>query len=193
MYSFGIPIGILIDTKGPRPAVIAGAIALALGYFPLYRAYDKGSGWLPLLCFYSYLSGMGGCAAFNASIKASALNWPHHRGTATGFPLAAFGLSAFFFSTFAAYILPGGTGDFLLFLAVGTSGLTFLSLFFLRVLPHSHYSSIPGRDRAESTTSSGLMRVKSEENKRRVQQNGSAEPGMYSFFSKFRERQHPKP
>lgn len=156
MYSFGIPIGMWIDAKGPRSSVIAGAVFLALGYYPLYLAFERGSGWLPLLCFYSYLSGLGGCAAFQGAIKTSALNWPHHRGTATGFPLAAFGLSAFFFSTLAAYALPGGTGQFLLLLSFGTSGLTLLSFFFMvnpsspcenpgsRVLIPNLSSKIPG-------------------------------------------------
>jgi nitrate/nitrite transporter NarK len=96
MYSLGIPLGMMVDAKGPRIAVILGAFLLALGYFPLHRAYEKGSGPVPLLCVFSILTGVGGCSAFSAAIKTSALNWPHHRGTATAFPLAAFGLSAFF-------------------------------------------------------------------------------------------------
>ncbi|TVY80409.1 putative membrane protein [Lachnellula suecica] len=157
MYTLGIPVGMLVDAKGPRIAVIIGAILLALGYFPLHQAYDKGFGSMPLLCMFSYFTGLGGCAAFAASIKTSALNWPHHRGTATGFPLAAFGLSAFFFSMIKQFVMPGSTGDFLFLLACGTFGLVTISFFFLRVLPHPHYSAVP--------TSSGnrLHRTKSED------------------------------
>jgi hypothetical protein len=79
--------------------------------------------------------------AFQAAIKTSALNWPHHRGTATAFPLAAFGLSAFFFSLFGGVLFPGNTADFLMLLACGTFGLTLGGFFFLRVLPLSTSSS----------------------------------------------------
>lgn len=132
-----------------------------------------------LLCLFSFFTGLGGCAAFAAAIKVSALNWPHHRGTATAFPLAAFGLSAFFFSTFAQFVFPGSPGDFLLLLACGTFGLTFISFFFLRVLPHKHYSVIPAQD-SSSIDSNRLHRTKSEESKYRAQQ-ALLEPGMSNF------------
>ena len=89
-----------------------------------------GSGPITLLCVYSYLTGLGGCAAFAAAMKTSAINWPHNRGAATGVPLAAFGLSAFFFSLFAQLVYPGSTGDFLMLLACGTFGLIVIPLFF---------------------------------------------------------------
>ncbi|PQE29135.1 major facilitator superfamily transporter protein [Rutstroemia sp. NJR-2017a BBW] len=171
MYGMGIPIGLLVDGKGPRPAVLLGMVLLAAGYFPLYRAYIQGSGWLPLLCLYSLLTGLGGCAAFVGSMKTSALNWPHNRGTATAFPLAAFGLSAFFFSTFTAFAFPGDAGHFLLVVACGTSGTVFLGFFFLRVIPHSHYTALPGHNRSDSNR---LHRTKSEESKHRAQRDALA-------------------
>lgn len=166
----------LVDAKGPRPAVVLGALLLGAGYFPLHQAYDKGSGSMPLLCLFSFMTGLGGCAAFSASIKTSALNWPHHRGTATGFPLAAFGLSAFFFSMFAGYVMPGSTGDFLLALACGTFGIVFIGFFFLRVLPHPHYSRVPRSPGLARTESNRLHRTRSEEAKNRAQQE-TPEPG----------------
>jgi hypothetical protein len=175
MYLLGIPVGMIVDSKGPRPAVIVGSILLGAGYFPLHQAFDKGYGAVPLLCLFNFFTGLGGCAAFAAAIKTSALNWPHHRGTATAFPLAAFGLSAFFFSAFAQFVLPGNTGHFLLLLACGTFGLTFISFFFLRVLPHSHYSTVPGRESGRSD-SNRLHRTKSEEAKHRAEQ-ALLEPG----------------
>lgn len=179
MYSCGIPIGLLVDGKGPRPAVILGMLLLAAGYFPLYQAYNKGSGWLPLLCLYSFFTGLGGCSAFAASIKTSALNWPHNRGTATAFPLATFGLSAFFFSAFTAFTFPGDAGHFLLVLACGTSGTVFLGFFFLRVIPHAHYSVLPGHNRSDSNR---LHRTKSEENKRREDRDAlEGEPDIRGF------------
>lgn len=178
MYAMGIPVGLFIDKKGPRPAVIFGAVMLALGYFPLHQAYDAGSGSVPLMCLYSLLTGFGGCAAFNASIKTSALNWPHHRGTATGFPLAAFGLSAFFFSTIAQYALPGDTGEFLMLLACGTFGIPFVGFFFLKVYPHPHYSKISTISDRTLSDSQRLHRTKSDEHKHRAQQ-GVLEPGEH--------------
>jgi hypothetical protein len=118
------------------------------------------------------LTGLGGCSAFAAAIKTSALNWPDHRGTATAFPLAAFGLSAFFFSIFSQFVFSGDTGDFLMLLACGTSGLTFLAFFFLRVLPHTPYSVLPTSD----TDSNPLKRTKSEERKF-ASQRRALEPG----------------
>lgn len=68
---------------------------------------------------------------------------PHHRGTATAFPLAAFGLSAFFFSLIGGFLFPGDTSDFLLLLSCGTAGLTFLGFWFLRVVAHDNkYQSV---------------------------------------------------
>jgi hypothetical protein len=175
MYSAGIPIGMLVDSKGPRIAVLLGALLLAAGYFPLHRAYDSASGSMPFLCFFSYMTGLGGCLAFAASVKTSALNWPRHRGTATGFPLAAFGLSAFFFSSFAQFVLPGNTGHFLLLLACGTFGLVFVSSFFLRVLPHPHYTAIA------TGSANRLHRTKSEDSKHRPGRASEAEPGRSEF------------
>ncbi|KAI1497676.1 major facilitator superfamily domain-containing protein [Biscogniauxia marginata] len=146
MYSMGVPVGMFVDAKGPRPAVIIGSVLLLLGYYPLHQAYDAGHASVGWLCFVSFLSGFGGCVAFAAAIKTSALNWPHHRGTATAFPLAAFGLSAFFFSLLGSLFFPGSPSKFLSLLAFGTFSMTFASFFFLRVLPHSPYTSVPAAD-----------------------------------------------
>lgn len=177
MYITGVPVGILVDTKGPRPSVVLGAILLALGYFPLHAAYDNGAASVFGMCLASFSSGMGGCAAFAAAIKTSALNWPHHRGTATAFPLAGFGLSAFFFSMISQFVFPGDTGDFLMLLASGTFGMVAVSFFFLRVLPHpstSSYSALPAND---GTGSNSLHRTKSEDSKHRSAVL-DGEPGM---------------
>lgn len=144
MYALGFPIGLLVDSRGPRLALVLGGLLLALGYFPLHEAYDRGFGSVPLFCFFSSLTGLGSCMTFQASIKTSALNWPHHRGTATAFPIAAFGLSAFFFSTLGAVFFEGDTSAFLMLLSAGTSGLIFIGLFFIRVLPYPSYQAVPG-------------------------------------------------
>lgn len=178
MYSMGVPVGLFVDHRGPRPAVIAGALLLGIGYVPFRAAYETASGSVPLLCFFAYLTGLGGCMAFAAAVKTSALNWPHHRGTATAFPLAAFGLSAFFFSLFGGVFFPGNTSAFLTLLAAGTFALIFCGFFFLKVYPHTSYHAVP-------TTASGLAdsqqlrRTPSEEAKAARRHRGApdAEPG----------------
>ena len=37
MYATGIPMGMLIDARGPRVAVVIGALALGIGYYPIHR------------------------------------------------------------------------------------------------------------------------------------------------------------
>ncbi|KAI2636988.1 MFS general substrate transporter [Hypomontagnella submonticulosa] len=180
MYSMGVPVGLFVDSKGPRPAVMVGAFLLGLGYFPLHQAYDAGHGSVPWMCFVSYLTGLGGCMAFAAAVKTSALNWPHHRGTATAFPLAAFGLSAFFFALIGSIFFPGSPSKFLMLLAYGTFGLTFAGFFFLRVLPpHSPYHAVPDAEPG-LVDSRELHRTTSEEGKARAGRGHPSEPGMSS-------------
>ncbi|KAJ5776598.1 uncharacterized protein N7511_001609 [Penicillium nucicola] len=145
MYAMGIPMGLLTDARGPRLVTLVGSICLGLGYFPIYLAYDHGEGSMPIifLCLFTFLTGMGGCAAFGGAIKTAASNFPDHRGTATAFPLAAFGLSALFWSNVSTLIFKDDTGRFLLLLALGTSILSFASIPFLRILASEPYSAVP--------------------------------------------------
>ncbi|CAI7667450.1 unnamed protein product [Penicillium palitans] len=145
MYAMGIPMGLLTDSRGPRLVALIGSICLGLGYFPIYMAYDNGQGSMPVvfLCVFAFLTGMGGCAAFGGAIKTAAANFPEHRGTATAFPMAAFGLSALFWSNLSTLVFKDDTGRFLLLLALGTSILSFASIPFLRILASEPYSSIP--------------------------------------------------
>ncbi|KAL2173861.1 major facilitator superfamily domain-containing protein [Thermothelomyces heterothallicus CBS 202.75] len=180
MYSMGVPVGLFVDHRGPRPAVLAGALCLGIGYVPFRTAFETASGSVPALCFFAFLTGLGGCMAFAASVKTSALNWPHHRGTATAFPLAAFGLSAFFFSLCGAVFFPGDTGAFLTLLAAGTFALIFTGFFFLKVYPHTSYQSLPTTSGLSG--SQHLHRTLSEEAKTtRLHRHGrhslDAEPG----------------
>lgn len=177
MYSLGVPAGLLVDMKGPRPAVIVGALLLGIGYFPFRASYDNASGSVAMLCFFSFLTGLGGCTAFAGAVKTSALNWPNHRGTATAFPLAAFGLSAFFFSFLGSVFFSGDTGAFLMLLAAGTFGVTFVGFFFIQVVPHTSYHAVPNHPGLRGAQQ--LRRTPSEEAKIR---NGlpvpDIEPGM---------------
>ncbi|PWY74454.1 MFS transporter, partial [Aspergillus heteromorphus CBS 117.55] len=163
MYASGIPLGLLTDAKGPRLTTFVGAIALGIGYYPIYLAYTGGPGSLSIffLSLFSFLTGFGSCSAFSASIKTSASNFPDHRGTATAFPLAAFGLSAFFWSTVSAILFKDDTGRFLLLLALGTCFLNLISIPFLRILPPSDPYMPIGRNRSPGVESRRLHKTRS--------------------------------
>ncbi|KAK2746783.1 hypothetical protein FQN57_002825 [Myotisia sp. PD_48] len=174
VYATGFPLGYLVDSRGPRSGAFLGSITLFIGYFPIHRAYAAGAGSMSVafLCLFSFLSGMGSCSAFMASIKTSASNFPNHRGSATAFPLAAFGLSAFFFSTLSALAFKDDTSLFLLVLAVGTSSLIFVSTFFLHVFPSiQSYSSVPEVGSRYDPESSRLRRTSASENRRNSDQS----------------------
>ncbi|KAF4971833.1 hypothetical protein FSARC_1436 [Fusarium sarcochroum] len=187
MYTLGIPIGMFVDHRGPRPAVLGGALCMLLGYFPLHQAYHRGSGSVILLCLFMYMTGLGGCMAFSAAVKTSALNWPKNRGTATAFPTAAFGLSAFFFSFLGAVFFPGDPSAFLELLAWGTFGLTFGSFFFLKVHhDQPEYEAVPESDDTRSLPSTASQQFQpgsSEEPKHYRSSRAKDEPGMLTNSS----------
>ncbi|KAF1996618.1 MFS general substrate transporter [Amniculicola lignicola CBS 123094] len=152
MYASGIPVGVITDKKGPRISAFIGMVALAVGYFPIHMAYEKGAGTMSvaLISFCSFLTGVGSCAAFQGALKTATLNWPTHRGTATAFPLAAFGLSALFYTLIAGIAFPGDTSALLTLLSAATSLLVLVSIPFLRVVdhkPHTSYAVVPTSDR----------------------------------------------
>lgn len=64
--------------------------------------------------------------------------------------VSGFGLSAFFFSTFAHTLFPGDTGSLLLVLALGSSAPMLLGFFIVRPIqhtsPHDLYQSIPAAE-----------------------------------------------
>ncbi|KAF2430097.1 MFS transporter-like protein [Tothia fuscella] len=159
MYASGIPLGYMVDAKGPRPGVLLGGLTLGLGYFPIMKAYDAGPGSMSvvMLCFFGFMTGFGSCSAFQAAIKTSALNWPLHRGTATAFPLSAFGLSAFFFTAISSAFFHDDTSKYLLLLALGTSALTIVSFFFMYVPTADAYHALstsedrPAQSRRDSS------------------------------------------
>ena len=179
VYLCGIPVGMMVDAKGPKPGTLVGAVLVGFGYWMLHLAYDSGPGSvpLPLLCIYIFCTGLGGCMAFAGAVKTSALNWPQHRGTATAFPLAAFGLSAFFFATISSFAAPNDAGLFLAILAIGCFSLMFIPFFFLRVLPHSGYQAV------SSGTSRRLSRIESNGSSKALlnNQNDLGESGFFSF------------
>ena len=76
MYASGIPVGLLVDTKGPKPSVFMGSMLIGAGYFGIYKAHLGGQGSiaLPWLCFFSALTGIGGAASFAGAIKTCNVN-----------------------------------------------------------------------------------------------------------------------
>ncbi|KAJ5089721.1 hypothetical protein N7532_008405 [Penicillium argentinense] len=159
MYAMGFPMGLLTDARGPRMITLIGSICLAIGYYPIYISYEHGEGSVPIifLCFFAFMTGTGGCSAFSGAIKTAASNFPESRGTATALPLAAFGLSALFWSNISTLVFKDDTGRFLLLLAMGTSILSFVSIPFLRIFPIESYSSVP-RHGHEEPAESRIMR-----------------------------------
>lgn len=186
MYAMGIPAGLLIDSKGPRWGVLLGCICLACGYFPLHKAYEAaGSGYsVGVLCFFGFLTGVGSCSAFSASIKTCATNWPRHRGTATAFPLSGFGLSAFLFTFVSGFAFPDDTSGLLLLLAAGTFCMVFTGMLFLRILPASSpYEAIPEEERPgyKRNDSNPLQRTRSGHSRPSSSHSGTYDGGKYSF------------
>ncbi|KAL8756189.1 MAG: hypothetical protein Q9199_003107 [Rusavskia elegans] len=178
MYGGGIPVGILVDSKGPKPGVVLGGSLMGSGYFAMHRAFESGPGSiaLPWLCFFAFLTGIGGASAFSGSIKTSALNWPTHRGTATAFPLSAFGLGAFFFAFISNVAFPDNTSSFLLLLSLGCLSFCYLSVAFLRVVPQTRpYTPVATNE--ERRSSNLLRRTKSKDDKTH---HHNEEPGTLS-------------
>lgn len=172
MYATGIPSGMLVDARGPRWGVAIGTICFAGGYYPIAKAFDAGPGMYSIasLCLFSFLTGAGSCSAFTASIKAAAVNFPDHRGTATAFPLAAFGLSAFFFATIAL-ALPHDESYFLLLLATGTVVLPAVSFFFLHTPPiGGQYEQLPQHE------SQRLHRTRSTDDRAQISGSSTGTP-----------------
>ncbi len=93
----------------------------------------------------------------------AALNWPNSRGTATAFPLAAFGLSALFFAAISSLAFPDNTSDLLLLLSIATFLMTFIGTFFLRVI--STTPSYAPMVRSGSDSSTLLKRTRSTDSK----------------------------
>jgi Na+/melibiose symporter-like transporter len=126
-----------------------------------------------LLSFFSFLTGTGSCTAFSAAIKTSTYNWPLHRGTASAFPLSAFGLSAFVFTLIANVAFGDSPSSYLLMLAIGTLILNSVSIIFIRLIPTDvrDDQSDDGRGR-----SSSRLRYRSHSDDRAEGHSADAEP-----------------
>lgn len=133
MSLLGIPGGVIIDKFGTAVPTAIGSILIFLGYMSLYLCYVEQIDKLPIVCAAYCVAATGSTIIFTSCIKTAALNFQKSRGTATSFPLAAFGLCALFFSSVATFVFPGDTASFLKCLAILTFLFTAVSLPFLRV------------------------------------------------------------
>ena len=107
------------------------------------------------------------------------MNWPDHRGTATAFPLSAFGLSAFFFASISSLAFPDNTLDLLLLLAIATFSIPFVGSFLLRVVPiPQSYDPLPGSDERSSSDASTLLERSKSGDSRHSVRRLTHEPGM---------------
>ncbi|VBB82508.1 Conserved hypothetical protein [Yarrowia lipolytica] len=131
----GIAAGIIIDKYGTTTPIVLGGVFLMLGYSLITLCYIKCIESVLLCALALMAAGFGSGMSFVASIKVCALNYPENRGTASSIPLAAFGLSAFLFSTIAGIFFPGNTQGFLILLTVLTSSLSLVLVPFVRVIP----------------------------------------------------------
>lgn len=117
----GSVAGYLSDSYGPTIPIILGSLFLFCGYATTHYCYTHTIANFYILALGGMCAGFGSTLAYSAVIKTAALNFPHHRGTAVAFPLAAFGLSALFFSTIRSLYYDKDTAGFLALLAIVTS------------------------------------------------------------------------
>ena len=96
------------------------------------------------------------------------MNFPLSRGTATAFPLAAFGLSAFLFGTIGTFAFKDDTSKLLVLLGIGTCLLPVVSFPFLRVYSRGIYDHARLRESLASSESRALDRSRSSESRKRL-------------------------
>ncbi|KAN0066080.1 hypothetical protein ACQY0O_000173 [Thecaphora frezii] len=150
--------GRFIDKRGPKVAMLTGAIIVPIGYGGLSLAYrhkavDTSTSLLVLL---NLLVGLGNSGSFTAAMNAQAKSWGgSRRGTATALVLSGFGLSAFFYSTLSHALFSDNTSDYLLLLAFGSMASMLTGLAIVKPLPilehhqHHHHHRHHRRDGCE--------------------------------------------
>lgn len=125
MGSLGVSLlgsiaGFVTDHFGPTIPILVGSLCLLCGYLTIYASFVNQIKLFSLISLGSCLAGFGSTLAYSASIKTAAVNFPNNRGAAVAFPLAGFGLSAFFFSSLNSLFFEDNTPGLLAFLAGGT-------------------------------------------------------------------------
>lgn len=162
MYCSGPFWGKAVDARGPRLPLLCAFVLLFIGYSGI-RAFYTGAitmsetsaarfnGGVAALSFFGLCTGIAGNAGITSAMNSAAKSFPDRmRGSVTGMVVSGFGLSAFFFSTFAHTIFPGDTSAFLLVLALGSSAPMLLGFFIVRPIqhdpPHGLYEALPAAE-----------------------------------------------
>ncbi|ODQ66926.1 MFS general substrate transporter [Nadsonia fulvescens var. elongata DSM 6958] len=117
--------GAVVDRHGPKLPVLVSSILLFMGYrivIGLYESEHLGNNCFGLVSIGLALIGVGSNLGFASAVRCAATNFPKRMGAATAVPLAAFGLSALFFSAWASIVYPGNTTGFLRMLSWAPAG-----------------------------------------------------------------------
>ena len=157
MYLVSPLCGHLVDRTGQRIALALAGLCLFIGYYGLHVAYLQA--WehqAPWLCLLSFMTGVGSSLGNSAVLNACAKSYPHNRGSATAFPIAAYGLSAFVFSRISHALFPGDTGSFLLVLSIAC-GCSLLASSFVVGVFHARSDTSTTRKSTDSESETGEL------------------------------------
>lgn len=178
VYLSGVPLGYIIDQRGPRMTLIISGIFLFVGYGGIRAFYDGGEeGIFSIygvrgMAFAEFLTGVGSSAGLSSAANATAKSFgSKSRGSRMSLVMSCFGLSAFFYSTLAhASFLTGGdpTSNFLLLISVGCAVSMFLGAIFIK----TPLASLP----LPSSSSSGYRIVSSLEEGISAPRSGTPRP-----------------
>lgn len=124
--------GVIVDKYGPKIPTFIGGLGTLIGYSIIKKCFLEKIDHVGVLAAALLVVGAGSTFTFSSIVKCAAVNFPNARGFATSVPMAAFGLSAFFLSTFASALYPGDTYKFLHLLSIVPTALFYLSIYFIR-------------------------------------------------------------
>lgn len=150
--------GRLVDKTGQRIPLLLSAIFLFFGYLGLHTAFEQA--WQEraiLMCLFSSLTGIGSSLGNSAVLNACAKAHPDHRGTATAFPIATYGLSAFVFSRISYLVYPGRTSKFLLALSISCGAALALASCFVGVYGQPIEIVASGRSSSNESEETGAL------------------------------------
>ncbi|KAF3989763.1 hypothetical protein FT663_01911 [Candidozyma haemuli var. vulneris] len=159
----GLPAGLLIDNFGPHLSILIGSSCIFSGYFVLNRIYSLQIPNLLLICAAMCLVGFGSGTTFFSCLKAAQANFPNHRGSASAWPIGAYGLAATVFSLIAAAFYADDTGNLLLFLSLVCGLVAFSGSWFIHV--YDLHDESPSDQESSGDSTPGLHRSSSFLNK----------------------------
>lgn len=130
----GVFSGLLTDTYGTQVPILFSTVTLSLGYFMLYANYKLGpdSSFLGLILAMLCV-GVGAVAGYFASLKAVAMNFENHKGTAQSITIASLAIAGLLYLYISSFLT---TEAFLKFLSISCGLLTFIAFIFIREGAH---------------------------------------------------------